>query len=77
MSDSPHAPLIRKIFAEGSILPAHITVGVLKQNLLMPQVLEAPACLIDGFPRNMDNFSEFEKQVRHGLPTNHATRSLD
>lgn len=55
--------MIRKIFEEGSILPAFITVGLLKQELQDDVIREAPAVLIDGFPRNQDNLEEFEKQV--------------
>eukprot|EP00892_Ulva_mutabilis_P007897 jgi/Ulvmu1/547/UM001_0555.1 len=45
---------------QGKIVPAHVTVRLLMEAM---QQSEGPACLIDGFPRNMENLQAWEAAV--------------
>lgn len=62
-----HGKMIEQIMVEGRIVPAHITIGLLKQTIeaLPPSVKWV---LIDGFPRAMDQGWAFEKTLKVGLP---------
>jgi UMP-CMP kinase len=58
-SGSALAELINSRIKEGKIVPAAITVGLLKDEML-----KAPAgarFLIDGFPRNADNVTTWKE----------------
>jgi adenylate kinase family enzyme len=59
--------MIESIIVQGNIVPAHITIGLLKQTIeaLPPTVKWV---LIDGFPRAMEQGWTFEKTMGVGLP---------
>lgn len=54
-SCSEHGDLINKIIAEGKIVPVAITCGLIK-NAMEKCGWEAKKYLVDGFPRNEDNY---------------------
>eukprot|EP00668_Euglena_longa_P032382 GGOE01041698.1.p1 GENE.GGOE01041698.1~~GGOE01041698.1.p1 ORF type:complete len:418 (-),score=139.55 GGOE01041698.1:338-1555(-) len=59
--------MIESIMVEGKIVPAHITIGLLKATIeALPATVKW--ILIDGFPRAMDQGWAFEKTLGVGLP---------
>jgi len=54
---SPHAPTITACLDQGSIVPAQITIALLRSE--MQKSGSVPVYLIDGFPRNKDNFDQW------------------
>merc|ERR1712166_527787 len=59
-SGSPDGGMISEMIRNGQIVPAHVTVRLLKNA--MDKSL-ASTFLIDGFPRDMGNVQEWEKQL--------------
>lgn len=53
----PQAPVITACIDEGRIVPAEITIGLLRQEML--RLGTQRFFLIDGFPRNRDNFMQW------------------
>jgi UMP-CMP kinase len=71
--DSPVAELINTTIKEGKIVPAEITIGLLKNAI---ESSSAKMFLIDGFPRNIHQGQLFEQQVaiKHtSQPYQHST----
>jgi len=57
---SKHGELINKMIAEGAIVPAYITVCLLRQAI---EEAGTHKFLIDGFPRNFENNEVFEEHM--------------
>ncbi|XP_028408341.1 adenylate kinase isoenzyme 5-like [Dendronephthya gigantea] len=55
------AALIAEFIKEGKIVPQEITIELLKDAMLKHS--ESPGFLIDGFPREVDQGSQFENEV--------------
>lgn len=61
--DSPFAPIINHNIRQGTIVPAQITIDLLKNS--MNECKEnCEYFLIDGFPRNVAQGIDFENQVK-------------
>lgn len=58
--ESEQGKMIADIIKEGTIVPGHITIGLLKAAI---EASTAPGVLIDGFPRQLDQAGSFEKDV--------------
>ncbi len=58
-SGSAQAELINAIIKEGKIVPVAITCGLIK-NAMESNGWAAKQYLVDGFPRNEDNYSGWE-----------------
>eukprot|EP00475_Leptophrys_vorax_P017550 TRINITY_DN24188_c0_g1_i2.p1 TRINITY_DN24188_c0_g1~~TRINITY_DN24188_c0_g1_i2.p1 ORF type:complete len:438 (+),score=57.95 TRINITY_DN24188_c0_g1_i2:47-1315(+) len=59
-SGSSHGTMIQNMIKEGKIVPAEVTVGLLEKAM---KESGNNKFLIDGFPRNNDNRTVFEKQT--------------
>ncbi|GJP53782.1 hypothetical protein CLOM_g12920 [Closterium sp. NIES-68] len=59
-SGSSHGNMIQNMIKEGKIVPAEVTVGLLQKAM---KESGNNKFLIDGFPRNNDNRTVFEKQT--------------
>jgi UMP-CMP kinase len=57
---SPYGKMIDEIIKNGQIVPSHVTVGLLN-NAMGKSVKKR--FLIDGFPRNFENNSAFEREL--------------
>ena len=55
-SGSEHGELIQKIIDEGKIVPVAITCGLIK-TAMQNKGWAAAKFLVDGFPRNEDNYT--------------------
>jgi UMP-CMP kinase len=55
-SGSPNGDLINNIIKEGKIVPVEITCGLIKKAMEQAG-WESKKYLVDGFPRNEDNYS--------------------
>lgn len=53
--------MLSKLLKEGTIVPQHITIGLLKQEIASQN---KDFYLIDGFPRAIDQANTFEKDVK-------------
>merc|ERR1711907_740685 len=63
--NSKDGELINGFIKEGKIVPVAITVKLL-QKAMAKQALEGKDCfLIDGYPRNLDNVTGWEANVKH------------
>eukprot|EP00033_Pygsuia_biforma_P001661 GCRY01001863.1.p1 GENE.GCRY01001863.1~~GCRY01001863.1.p1 ORF type:complete len:191 (-),score=31.03 GCRY01001863.1:74-646(-) len=60
-SETEQGRMISDIMKEGLIVPMHITIGLLKDEMLKS---EKHIFLIDGFPRRLDQGLAFEEQVK-------------
>merc|ERR1712062_319579 len=62
---SEYGKLISEINQAGKIVPSHITVGLLQNeiNKLSSSDSSESVFLIDGFPRNQENFDAWAKQI--------------
>ena len=66
-SGSENAELINNYIKDGKIVPVEITVGLIKQEIQSLLVNEGKyVFVIDGFPRNFDNYNGWDK-VTHNL----------
>lgn len=61
VTGSPQAPTITACLDQGSIVPAQITIALLRSE--MQRLGSVPVYLIDGFPRNKDNFDQWFSTV--------------
>jgi UMP-CMP kinase len=59
-SGSAHGEMISTMIKEGKIVPSEVTVGLLEKAI---QNSDKTKFLIDGFPRNEENNSAWEKDV--------------
>jgi len=59
-SGSPHGAMIQRMIKEGQIVPSEVTVGLLGKAMT---TANRHKFLIDGFPRNEENNSSWEKQM--------------
>ena len=59
-SGSPNGDLINNIIKEGKIVPVAITCGLIKKAMEL-HGWEAKKYLVDGFPRNEDNYIGWEQ----------------
>jgi len=57
VTGSPHAPTITACIDQGTIVPAQITIALLRSEMQKLGTLHT--YLIDGFPRNRDNFDQW------------------
>ncbi len=55
--------MIQEIMEQGQLVPAEITVALLKAELLSPANKEATGFIIDGFPRELSQYKIFKEQV--------------
>jgi len=60
---SEYGKLIHEINQAGKIVPSHITVGLLENEINKLSTSDQSICLIDGFPRNQENFDTWAKQI--------------
>jgi UMP-CMP kinase len=58
-SGSPQGDLINQLILEGKIVPVQITVNLIKKAMEQ-QGWSNSKFLIDGFPRNLDNYQGWE-----------------
>ncbi len=56
--------MIKERIKAGKIVPSEITVGLLKKAI---KGSEAKICLIDGFPRNDENYQAWMKEVGESM----------
>lgn len=61
-SESVLGKMIEDRLSEGAIVPAEITISLLKKQLLVPSE-KTELVLIDGFPRNLDNLHGWNKEI--------------
>lgn len=61
---SKNAELINNYIKEGQIVPVEITVNLIKKAMLKNMNYGYSTFIIDGFPRNYDNFQGWNK-VKH------------
>jgi len=61
LTGSKHGLAIADMIKEGKIVPAQVTIDLLKAAMSMAQ--DGTMVLIDGFPRSMENLEAFEEQV--------------
>eukprot|EP01128_Nolandella_sp_AFSM9_P009675 TRINITY_DN6313_c0_g1_i1.p1 TRINITY_DN6313_c0_g1~~TRINITY_DN6313_c0_g1_i1.p1 ORF type:complete len:199 (-),score=47.34 TRINITY_DN6313_c0_g1_i1:79-675(-) len=61
-ANSKHGELIKKMIAQGEIVPSHITVSLLKNAM---DASPANKFLIDGFPRNFENNDAWVADMGH------------
>lgn len=57
-----YSEIITKVLAEGLIVPAEITIEILKKEVV-EQSKNSPCLVIDGFPRNEDNLNWWLKKM--------------
>jgi adenylate kinase family enzyme len=71
--NSPHAEEIRSVIQRGSILTGQLTTALIQSEVdritaelktSHPEL--TPVFLIDGFPRNVDNYEFFQNQMEEG-----------
>jgi adenylate kinase family enzyme len=68
--------LIRKILAEGNIVPSEITVSLLRNAILEAGEGQA-GFLIDGFPRKLDQAQMFEEGIQQAVGIVYFDCSID
>ena len=61
---SEFGEIIEKNIVEGKIVPSEITVSLLARAMEKSGLKEG-RFLIDGFPRNIENLSTWEKEMNH------------
>lgn len=62
-SDSETGQMIRDMIREGQIVPGHITIGLLRKAIFSHPNSESTTFLIDGFPREIKQALDFEREV--------------
>lgn len=62
-SNSETGKMISEMLKEGKIVPSHVTIGLLKDAMISNKD-KYSTFLIDGFPRNIDQGVDFERQVK-------------
>ena len=62
-SDSETGKMIAQMIKDGAIVPGHITIELLKKAIFTHPNSETTNFLIDGFPREMKQALDFERQV--------------
>lgn len=60
-SGSPEGQMVADMIKNGQIVPSHVTISLLQRA--MDESGSTKPFLIDGFPRNEENRSQFEKQT--------------
>ena len=60
---------IQNIINNGQIVPAMITVELLKENIFLDK---SKYYLIDGFPRNYDNLTAWNQEMKTDCEVRHA-----
>lgn len=61
--DTDTGRMISKMIAEGQIVPGHITIQLLRENIMSYPDGENTWFLVDGFPREMKQALDFEREV--------------
>jgi len=61
--DSPFATFISESIHSSVIIPAHLTVNLLKAKMSASKTQGKSRFLIDGYPRSMDQAVMFEEEV--------------
>merc|ERR1711991_189621 len=61
---SKHGKFIHSVIKDGSIVPVEITVNLLLRDIHYHMCNGKYLFLIDGFPRNQDNYDGWEKQAK-------------
>jgi len=67
---TPFGKIISEQLSTGQILPSWVTISLMRQELERITLIEGidsavttSAIMIDGFPRSVENFEEFERQI--------------
>jgi len=61
LNDTEHGPLIDHCMREGQIVPGHITIALLRKAIM--NTPKEKVILVDGFPREMRQGLDFERQI--------------
>ena len=66
LPNSPHKDVIEKCILNGTIVPSEITVNLLLKAI---ETNNLNRTIIDGFPRNIENYYEWKKQSKGKVKT--------